>query len=85
MGQWNITITGVGAHHNDDYPQDANRMARRFVEELRNAGHTVEHASFTHGGRDEYPDLRPCVCGPDEACSRCEHPKELPAGGGSEE
>lgn len=52
MGDWNITIRGTGSHHNSDYPKDANRMARRFVEELSRAGHTVREASITHGGEE---------------------------------
>lgn len=53
MGDWNITIRGRGAHHNKDYPKDANRMAEAFVAELRDAGHEVKSATFTHGGEDD--------------------------------
>lgn len=53
MGQWNITIQGTGAHHNKQYPADANRLAAEFVQKLRDAGHVVTHASFTSGGRDD--------------------------------
>ena len=32
MGNWNINIQGVGAHHNKDaYPKDANAMAAEFA------------------------------------------------------
>ena len=59
MGDWNATVVGTGVHHNDDPAtgeseiphQDANRLFERFVAELRAAGHTIAHASFTHGGR----------------------------------
>jgi hypothetical protein len=34
--------------------QDANKLFEEFVDKLRAAGFSVEHASFTHGGRD-YP------------------------------
>ena len=27
MGNWNISIHGVGSHHNKQHPKDANRMA----------------------------------------------------------
>lgn len=58
MGNWNITIRGIGAHHNHalaiDY--DANKMAAEFVEKLRAAGHTVVAASFTHGGENDITD-----------------------------
>jgi hypothetical protein len=51
MGNWNINIQGVGCHHNADFPNDADRMAKKFVEQLKEAGHTVEHAEFTYGGK----------------------------------
>jgi hypothetical protein len=51
MGNWNINIQGVGAHHNKDYPKDANVMAQKFVEDLLAAGHQVEAASFTYGAK----------------------------------
>ena len=53
MGNWNINIQGIGAHHNEDYAGDANKMAAAFVEQLKSAGHTVEAATFTHGGKEE--------------------------------
>lgn len=53
MGNWNITIRGVGAHHNRNYPTDANRMAADFVQKLREAGHSIQGATITHGGEDD--------------------------------
>jgi hypothetical protein len=53
MGNWHISIEGQGAHHNTDYDKDANRMAHRFVEELKAAGHVVTRATFTHGGAEQ--------------------------------
>lgn len=53
MGNWTITIQGTGAHHNREYPRDANVMAAAFVEDLEAAGHDIESATFTHGGRDD--------------------------------
>ena len=54
MGNWNINIQGVGPHHNpNEYPQDANRMAAAFVKALKEAGHQIEKATFTHGGKEE--------------------------------
>lgn len=53
MGNWTITIHGVGSHHNPEVPTDANRMTAKFVDELKAAGHNVEGASFTHGGRED--------------------------------
>lgn len=53
MGNWNINVQGVGCHHNGpSHNTDANNMARRFVEELRKAGHTIQGATFTHGGAE---------------------------------
>lgn len=46
-------MVGVGAHHNTDYPNDADRMFSRFVDELRAASHSIAHASFTHGGAED--------------------------------
>jgi hypothetical protein len=53
MGNWNINIQGVGCHHNKDYPKDADRMAAEFAVALRDAGHTVEHATFTSGSKTD--------------------------------
>lgn len=48
MGNWNITIEGVGPHHNDrDF--DADFMAKAFVKALKDAGHIIRYASFVHG------------------------------------
>lgn len=63
MGNWNINIQGVGAHHNQDNPTDADRMAVEFVEKLHAAGHNVEHATFTSGSKLDLP-LVPAVPGP---------------------
>jgi len=56
MGNWNISIRGVGAHHGKFNGQDANRMAARFVKELKNAGHTVVASSITFGGEESLDD-----------------------------
>jgi hypothetical protein len=65
MGNWNINIQGIGCHHNENLPQDANQMAMNFVDSLVAAGHTIQHATFTHGGMDSLrnrgiPDPVPC-------------------------
>lgn len=52
MGDWHISIRGAGAHHNQDNDRDANKMAAEFVKELRQAGHHVADACFTHGGAE---------------------------------
>lgn len=51
MGDWAIVIQGTGAHHNKDFPQDADRMTQRFVDDLVRAGHDIVSATFTNGGR----------------------------------
>lgn len=58
MGNWHISVQGVGAHHNQNNPTDANKMARKFVEDLQAAGHLVESAEFTHGAKE---DLKPAT------------------------
>jgi hypothetical protein len=48
MGNWNISINGVGAHNNGkDF--DAEVMFSKFVAELRNAGHGISDATITIG------------------------------------
>ena len=61
MGNWNITIQGTGMHHNQQktetgeefHERDANRMAAEFVQRLKDAGHHIDSATFTHGARDD--------------------------------
>ncbi len=50
MGNWHISIQGTGIHHNEN-PKDANLMAADFVAALKAAGHSIEFATFTSGGR----------------------------------
>jgi len=52
MGNWNISIEGIGIHHNK-VEKDANEMARKFVKALKEAGHNVNKASFTYGGAED--------------------------------
>ena len=59
MGMWHISIQGTGAHHNTDYPKDANKMASEFVEALKAAGHQIRSATFTHGGREDLETGKP--------------------------
>jgi len=60
MGNWNITIRGVGRHHNaDKHPHDANIMTAEFVRALKAAGHTIVAASITHGGEDDLTNVKP--------------------------
>jgi hypothetical protein len=50
MGNWNITVQGVGCHHNGKAEIDADLAAVEFVEKLRKQGHTITSATFTYGG-----------------------------------
>lgn len=52
MGNWNISIQGTGCHHNRKLKSDANRLAAQFVQTLRDMGHQVTSATFTHGAVD---------------------------------
>lgn len=51
MGNWNISIKGVGQHHNQ-HEEDVEQMTARFVAALRRAGHSVTAAVVTTGGED---------------------------------
>lgn len=55
MGNWNINVQGIGCHHNSKAPKDADVMAAEFVRQLLEAGHTVEHATFTSGSKEVLP------------------------------
>lgn len=48
MGNWTITITGDGIHHNGR-KDDADAMAAGFVGILRANGHAVTRAEFVSG------------------------------------
>jgi hypothetical protein len=52
MGYWNITVNGIGAHHNQDYEKDANKMFAKFIADMKAAGHQISVATFTYGSRD---------------------------------
>ncbi len=49
MGQWNISIQGHGIHDNVNSPNDADKLAKEFVQKLKDAGHEIEAAHFTVG------------------------------------
>lgn len=58
MGNWNITIRGVGPHHNVALKTDANQMAAAFVQALKDSGHSILAASITFGGEDDLTDTQ---------------------------
>jgi hypothetical protein len=49
MGNWNLTIRGVGQHHNGQ-PRDVEKLAAGIVDHLRRNGHTIVNATVTIGG-----------------------------------
>ena len=53
MGNYHIAIEGTGQHHNNGDPKDADVLAAKFAQELKDAGHNVESATITHGGRND--------------------------------
>jgi len=55
MGNWSISIEGIGCHHNDD-AEDADRIARETVAKLKEVGHNISRATFTSGISE---DLQP--------------------------
>jgi hypothetical protein len=63
MGNWNITIEGVGPHGNhlthNGAPNDAEAHAARAVRDLVEGGHNVTHAMVhAGGGRVELEPVR---------------------------
>ena len=51
MGNWTLLIEGTGCHHNGKEEIDADLLAPKLVQQLRDQGQTIEHATFTAGGR----------------------------------
>lgn len=59
MGNWNINIQGVGAHHNTNNDGDADKLAQKFVQELIDAGQFIDHATFTSGSKTQLEIVKP--------------------------
>lgn len=49
MDNYAIVILGTGAHHNEDFRGDANKLMAKLAQELKTNGHAVESATFTYG------------------------------------
>lgn len=49
MGNWDISIKGVGIHHNGR-EDDVEQLAAEFVKKLKEKGQTVGDAKLTYGG-----------------------------------
>lgn len=50
MGNWNISIEGVGIHHNNN-AGDVDKLAKEFVKNLEKH-QTVTKATITYGGAE---------------------------------
>jgi hypothetical protein len=78
MGNYAITIEGIGQHHNGGDPSDADIIAAAIVLEMRKRGHKILHATITYGAAQDVTALA-------EVCSdymTCMDPKpEKPPGG----
>jgi hypothetical protein len=59
MGNWNITIRGIGCHHSGKPEIDADLQAKEFVKLLRKSGHTIMSATITHGGETQLQEPEP--------------------------
>lgn len=57
MGNWNINIQGVGCHHNAKAAIDADLALKEFVAKLKSQGHSIEKATFTYGGREDFTHI----------------------------
>jgi len=72
MGNFNISIQGLGFHPNTNLPKDVNRMAKTFAGQLKAEGHIITSASITTGGADDlqtadysfYETVPPAVTNP---------------------
>lgn len=70
MGDWTITIHGMGAHHNGK-ECDADYLAQELVHELRRQGQQIKDAKFTFGGckelavKSSYPEKQELRGNPD--------------------
>ncbi len=53
MGNWNISIRGIGQHHNES-DKDVDRLMAAFIVELAKAGQFIEDAALVYGGKQSY-------------------------------
>ena len=58
MGSWALTVVGHGIHDNK-MDGDADVLAKKLIEDLRRAGHTIEHAAFTSGNGRVLSEIAP--------------------------
>jgi hypothetical protein len=50
---WHLSVDGMGVHHYPNLVEDADKMFDKFVQDLKDAGHTIYHASMTYGAAQE--------------------------------
>ena len=53
MGNWVLTIEGTGCHHNSKENIDVDLLAPKLVQQLKDQGQHIEHATLTYGGRTD--------------------------------
>ena len=52
MGNFHISVQGVGIHHNKGRHDDADVLFAKFVAELKSFGHVITAATITVGGAE---------------------------------
>lgn len=55
MGNWVVTISGTGCHHNHERAQecgDIDWLVKEFIKSLKEAGQNVTHAQLVSGSDD---------------------------------
>ena len=57
MRHCKIDIEGQGQHHNENYPDDIDKLVEQFLLTLRSHGHSLRRASVTTGIIHEYKNL----------------------------
>lgn len=50
MGNWTLTVRGIGSHHNSNSPADADVIAEHVVKQFKDKGHHSVEAFLTYGG-----------------------------------
>lgn len=61
MGNWNINIQGIGAHHNSS-TSDIDFLVTEFINKIHNAGQRIEIATLTYGGKEDLTPKDMVVC-----------------------
>jgi len=59
MGDWKISITGIGSHHNKSNTTDADKMVIEFIKQLKSSGHNIRTATFESINNGIIEDITP--------------------------